>query len=363
MGSTVLTGKRAGAFQKADGEWIYALFERTYEKNCYPHHDEWSGIALGNYADVMWRVFLHATSCEGGMLQSRSGQIRPENYIESWRQELAKPMQLHDRQIDLRVGKAFDAPIPEKALDEVRQCLVDVGAEDRFAALVSGELPVSLFADVDLLISLYGEKGPFSIWRILSVDDCFSVPVDAPVPRLLPATAVMERMPEVRCRAIDSDNRLVAIGTDPWHHAGWQYSAVGSFITKVAYPREMEFPGFAKRAIPHFREIARTARPAPRETKVNVTRAPEGVNKWRLSTADEMARGLGIVGGDEPAPETFSFCLGEVMGELNGPLLYKLGGFDQSQVVWEVPDDSVIAEAPQSPLLVHDDSQLSLELL
>jgi hypothetical protein len=84
MGSTVLTGKRAGAFQKADGEWIYALFERTYEKNSYPHRDKWSGIALSNYADVMRRVFLHATSSEGGMLQSRSGQIRPENYIEAW---------------------------------------------------------------------------------------------------------------------------------------------------------------------------------------------------------------------------------------------------------------------------------------
>jgi hypothetical protein len=93
-------------------------------------------------------------------------------------------MQLRDRQIDLRVGKAFDAPSPEKALDEVRQCLVHVGAEDRFAALVAGKLPLSLIADVDLLISLYGVKGPLSIWRILSVDDCGSVPVDAPVPRV-----------------------------------------------------------------------------------------------------------------------------------------------------------------------------------
>jgi hypothetical protein len=30
MGSSILTGKRAGAMQKADGEWIYALFERGY---------------------------------------------------------------------------------------------------------------------------------------------------------------------------------------------------------------------------------------------------------------------------------------------------------------------------------------------
>ena len=39
MGATVLTGKRAAAFQTVDGDWMFALFERTYEKNCYPHED------------------------------------------------------------------------------------------------------------------------------------------------------------------------------------------------------------------------------------------------------------------------------------------------------------------------------------
>ncbi|MDR5832439.1 hypothetical protein P9250_31820 [Caballeronia sp. LP006] len=85
MGSSILTGKRAGAMQKANGEWIYALFERGYESNVYPHTDHWSAVALGNYAQVMRRIFSHATSCEGGMLRSRNGSIRPENYIASWR--------------------------------------------------------------------------------------------------------------------------------------------------------------------------------------------------------------------------------------------------------------------------------------
>lgn len=142
MGATVLTGKRAGAFQRGNGEWIFALFERTYDKNCYPHRDHWSGITIGNYASVMRRVFRHARSCEGGMLQSRSGGIRPEHYIEAWRQELARPMVLNDREIDLRVGETFGAPIPEKALDDVRLCLANAGQHSRFDALVAGGLSV-----------------------------------------------------------------------------------------------------------------------------------------------------------------------------------------------------------------------------
>lgn len=75
MGSSILTGERAAAFQKADGEWIYALFERGYESNVYPHQGHWSAVALGNYAAVMRRLFSHAASCEGGMLRSKAGSF------------------------------------------------------------------------------------------------------------------------------------------------------------------------------------------------------------------------------------------------------------------------------------------------
>jgi hypothetical protein len=312
MGATVLTGKRAGAFQRADGEWIFALFERTYEKNCYPHRDHWSGITIGNYASVMRRVFQHASSCEGGMLQSRSGDIRPEHYIESWRQELAKPMLLHDRQIDLRVGQALDARIPEKAIGDVRLCLAKANLQSRFDALVAGGLPVSLYADADLLMALYGEDGPFSAWRVLCVDDCGSAPVTVPVPRLLPAAQVMKQMPGVSCHAIDGESRLVSLDGKPWHYVGWQYSAVGSFFTEVAYGIEMAHPGFAKRAIPEYRDMLRKASVVPPDTKLTITRAPDGVGKWAVASADELARAVGVASPDQLAPE-------QLLVSLSGP--------------------------------------------
>ena len=362
MGATVLTGKRAGAFQRADGEWIFALFERTYEKNCYPHRDHWSGITIGNYASVMRRVFLHARSCEGGMLQSRSGEIRPEHYIESWRQELAKPMLLHDRQIDLRVGQAFDAPIPEKALDDVQQCLANANQQSRFDALVAGGLSVSLYANVDLLIALYGEDGPFSAWRVLSADDCGSVSVTASVPRLLPANQVMKQMPGVRCHALDGHSRLVSLDGQPWHHAGWEYNAVGLFISEVAYDVEMAYPGFAKRAIPRYRDMLRNAPPLPLDTKLSISRAPAGVDKWAVSTVDEIAQAVGIAGTERSAPGEFSFYFRDALGDSNSQVLFKLNGLNRSQVNWDLPDDVAIAAVQSERALLGANAQLSFSL-
>ncbi|CAN7792316.1 hypothetical protein [Caballeronia sp. dw_19] len=362
MGATVLTGKRAGAFQRGNGEWIFALFERTYDKNCYPHRDHWSGITIGNYASVMRRVFRHARSCEGGMLQSRSGGIRSEHYIEAWRQELARPMVLNDREIDLRVGETFGAPIPKKALDDVRLCLANAGQHSRFDALVAGGLSVSLFADIDLLIALYGEEGPFSLWRVLSVDDCGPVSISASVPRLLPAAKVMDQMPDLRCHAIDGDSRLVSFDGQPWHHAGWQYSAVGSFITEVAYRLEMVHPGFAKRAIPEYRDTLRKASPVPPDTKLTVSRAPEGVDKWRLSTADEIAQGLGLVSEGEDAPATFSFEFSAITGENPRSNLYSLGRLAREQVKWEVPQTSEVSPGADETDASMGSQQLALVL-
>ena len=50
MGATVITGKRAAAFHKTDGELVYVLFERTYEKNVYPQPR--SSDARRNSADA-----------------------------------------------------------------------------------------------------------------------------------------------------------------------------------------------------------------------------------------------------------------------------------------------------------------------
>lgn len=357
MSSSILTGKRAGALQKADGEWIYALFERGYESNVYPHTDNWSAVALGNYAQVMRRVFSHASSCEGGMLRSRNGSIRPENYIASWRRELAKPTSLRDRTIDLSVGSSCYSVVPQSQLDDVRLSLIRAGFESRIDELLAGTLSVSLHADINLLLAIFGNSGPLSAWRVLKEYDCGTAQIDVPVPSV--SKVAMDRMPQVRCHSIDRENRLVAIGSAPWRHAGWEYNAIGSFVTEVAYPLEMETPGFAKKAIQAFREAVSQASPVPPATRITVTRAPEGTDDWRIRRADELAQLLGKVSDGEPPPDTFSFAFGDLLNcEDTDRLLYGLSSFSASQMQWEVAETR--EGAAPDPAFFAADVQLSL---
>lgn len=356
MSSTVLTCKRAAAFQKADGEWIYALFMRTFESNVYPHTDRWCAFALGTYAQVMQRVFFHAANCEGGMLKSRAGRIKPENFIESFRRELARPSLLRDRQIELSVSSAY-SPIPESMFEDLRLSLVRAGFEDRAEQLTHGKVTVSLHADIGLLVSIYGTEGPLSVWRILDEGDCGTLQVE--VATSSPSKTAMDRMPQIRCHAIDRENRLVSVGCAPWRHAGWQYAAVESFITGVAYPIEIEAPGFAKRAIPAFRDAVRDASEVPSASRITVTRSPEGVDEYRQRRADELARKLGIVADGETAPDVFGFAFGDLLRRDNTEqLLYGLGVLDDAQVHWDVPTAREGAEP--DPAFFAADVQLSL---
>jgi hypothetical protein len=362
MGATVLTGKKAGAFQTADGEWMFALFERTYEKNCYPHIDQWSAIAFGRYADVTRRVFRHASSCEGGMLQSRAGYIKPENYIATWRSLLAKPFRLPDQTIRLDVSKSFGAAIPEASLDDVRGSLTAAGFAERVDEVVGGQAEVSLHGDAALLETIYGESGALSAWRVLPEHDCTSVLVAADLNLPARAPSALERMPAVRCYKIDDENRLVSFDGKPWENAGWQYSAIGSFITDVAYRLEMEAPGFAKAAIPAYRELMGNAAPLPPETVIDVTRLPEGLEDYCARVADELAGYLGLADGEGRAPERFSFRFGDVPSEPRGSAMYKLCNLRSQQVTWTVPDEAPVKVAVHETPCT-DLAQLILELV
>jgi hypothetical protein len=361
MGATVLTGKKAAAFQAADGEWMFALFERTYEKNCYPHINQWSAIAFGRYANVMRRVFRHASSCEGGMLQSRAGCIRPENYIATWRSLLAKPFRLPDQRIRLDVAESFRAAIPEAAREDVRIALCTAGFDARVEDVLGGQAEVSLHADALLLEAIYGESGALSVWRILSEHDCSGMLVDADLKLPSRCPTALERMPAVRCYKIDDENRLVSFDGKPWENTGWQYSAIGSFITDVAYPLEMEAPGSAMAAIPAYRDLLTKAEPLPSETVINVIRMPEGGEERCGRVADELAGYLGLANDDGRAPAQFTFRFGDVPAEPRGSAMYKLCGLRTQQVTWSV---SAVAPATPAPseTTCTDLAQLILEL-
>ena len=97
MSSTITRSKDVGAFYDRDHRVVYACFEETYESNVYPHSPSWSCIAIGHIEDVLERIFHRASSCEGGMLRSRTGNLTPEGYIGSWLDKLAAPFAIRGR--------------------------------------------------------------------------------------------------------------------------------------------------------------------------------------------------------------------------------------------------------------------------
>lgn len=139
MGATVTCNKKVGAFTLLD-KIYYLLFEETYEKNCYPHTPNWCAIAFGTIDQVMKSIFSHASSCEGGGLQGRSGQILSENYIASWLAELANPIHFSpERSVCLKFGESIYSLTSEPEMRaSIIQALREMDDDETASALEAG---------------------------------------------------------------------------------------------------------------------------------------------------------------------------------------------------------------------------------
>lgn len=361
MGATVTTNKRAGAFRKPDGTVIYVLFEETYEKNCYPHTPQFSVAAFGPRNDVLQRIFQRASSCEGGMLKSRAGTIRPEAYIETWKQYLSKPGEIFDTEIELSIGDSYRSPIPLSSVDAIRSLMESRGYGAQFGEIEAGSLTVSLHADVDLLLTLYGQGGPLSPWRALGRVHCSKATLTVDAVRNVKA----ERMPRVRAFRLDENEVVVSINGSPLRRAGWDYNAVGSFLD-LAYEHELQGPGWGKTAIPWYRALLPQAPQLPAETQVFIRRdlEDEKVRGWRIEALNRLAVAAGVADADGNAPMDFCFPLHKLGGD--DQRLYDLRSIPGEQVFFEVKDETKAEPAQRAPDAAEDwqrDLQLAFELI
>lgn len=323
MGSTVLTNKSAAAFRNpANGKVIYALFEQTYEKNCTPHTPDWGCFAFGEYADVMGRVFLGGSCCEGGSLQSRAGLIKPENYIEAWKRALAKAVTLDNNFVSTSMN--------DEQLELAKKALMRAGLEDQIARL-GGDYTFRLHDDADILLALYGVKGPFSPWKILDHRNgrTLSDTSLAPAANGYPGKAKVEA-PTIMAYKLDNENRLVKIGDAPFHHAGWQYSAVGAFITDVAYGLEMQCAGSAKKIIPAFRDTLNAAPELPVGVRIAIRRITEGSSNYSIRETEKLAK----IAGARADAERFVCDLSALAHSKSQHALRALA---KNQVEWIMP--------------------------
>lgn len=339
MSSTITTGKKAAVMIKPDGTKVFALFEKMHESNCYPHTPRWSCIALGEYAAVMKRVFSSAAACEGGCLQS-SGRRRilPENYIAAWRRELASPVLLGDSVIRLRSGGWSDT-VSKEGLSAVCSALSKTGRLGVAAALQFGnEALLSLHADIDAVLAIYGVGKIEPAWRAIQYGDSYTQkhPELGQEARIGAFTAPsMSVVSADQYKPGDNYLRLVKTGNGDWVNQGWSYSAVQNFITDIAYHAELAKTGSAKALISAFREQCENAPRVPENTPITFVRCEEGegVSSWHVENLDKLA-GLMGCGHTAIAPDTFTRSYADIQSDENK--LYLLSQLAASQVKWSI---------------------------
>lgn len=290
MGATVTTGKKVGAFLTEQGRIGYVLFEETFERNCHPHTPSWSCVCIGFLEDVMQRIFMSASSCEGGGLQGRGGRLTPEGYIQGWMAELANPAEMEgmeDVARTLRFEEGWRSALPAGKKDFVRSVLTQLDMAQMFDALEGEGVQVTLKKDFALLAALYNGK-EIGAWRLLDggpMHYCgYSNPGLGHQPKKVkaPSLAIPSFLRVGR-------DELLKGGDDGRHHPdGWDYSVIGRFIANYA-ERELEYPGSYRSAIKAYREACTSAPHVPDSTIVQVSfnDAAESYEQSRLKVFAE----------------------------------------------------------------------------
>ena len=267
MGATVTTGRRVGAFTAPAGNIIYVLFEKTYEKNCSPHTPHWCCIGLGGILDVIRRIFAYGSSCEGGMLQNRSGSITPEGYIRSWFKKLEAPFEMRDFEVALKVGTGFYATVPNEKIDKVSEVLTAIGRVDILTSLLAGEtFTVSFQKDAAVVLALYGlnggEKSLLYPWLAVQSYHTPTLEMDRNA-RLgyFPKAAAADTAPspDPVVYRVGGEDCFVLQPDGSLRPAGWAYNLVGQFIEGL-WEEEIRSPRTFARRIKAFRDTVENAR-------------------------------------------------------------------------------------------------------
>lgn len=265
MGATVSTKKLVAAFRNPAGEPRYVLFEQTYSKNVYPRTPHWDAIAIGGLESVLRLIFRAAAACEGGMLQGASGRpIEPESYIAGWLKELANPVCMEDRTIELQVSDRYGAPIPASQFPNIKDSLLALGEHSTVAALEAGEcVSVSLYQHAELLCRIYGGRS-IGAWRAipscelrlhsqrhpeLGYSPKKAKPTTTPVPSFLKVGK-------------DDSNLLMKEPDGTWTCKGWAYSIVAECVEGL-WQDELREPGCYRGRVKAVRDSVNAAECMP----------------------------------------------------------------------------------------------------
>lgn len=338
MGATILTGKHAAAFMRADGTVIYALFERTYEANCFPHEPRWHCQAIGTYEDAVHAITRAMNSCESQGLQAPNAMILPEKLLASWYKHLAKATTLPD--IVIVVGGAGRSELSEAQRRCAVAVLLDMERADLAEKLIEGSLAVNLYADIEVVLRLFGVSGALRPWQALGYDDINSLPAPGLPLRFVPSKGALNSVadPKHDVLRIGQHHVLVREQGDKWKCWGYQYSAVQRFMAVHCRPLELAKPLSSVRAIEHFRELCRSAEPTAGDTVVEIQKPSPSAREGVVRCYHDVATRFGAV-SDESVTVTV-----EAAGAAG--MLTTICDMPQDYVTWRVvaPEPTAFAQ-------------------
>lgn len=339
MGATVTTGKVAKALRTKNGRVGYVLFEETYEKNVHPHTPEWACVGMGYATDVVKRIFNYGAGCEGGMLQNRSGHITPEGYIQGWLQCLASPRQMGNVEGLLKFGSSFRSTLPEGIQDEIQAVLAGKGMAEVYEQIAGNGFKASLYEHFDILSAVYGTVH-CGAWRFIT--DCWPTSgLVSPEFGFSPDKVVAPAMAIPRMFRIGCDEILIAQPDGTFRTSGWEYSVVGSFVTKYAN-RELQYPGSYMAAIKAYRKACKSAPQVPGSALILVS-DKNATTPYHKAALRKFAQICGASGSEFEV--TFGEVLANTTEEVNA--VYHLVALGHL-ATWAVYDASPLASQSES---------------
>jgi hypothetical protein len=258
MGATITTRCQVQVIETPSGPG-YLLFEETFEKNVYPHRPHWSCIGVGRREDALKRIFAHAASCEGGMLQTPSGDITPEGYIGRWKKvcDQASAYRGHPTgEVGLNMKDHKPWHLDSVQIPDDLECPLTDGQRcgwNRGMTVV-----FSLAEEFDKIAWLVN-RSRASSWKVFDFfDNTGHEIVQAEIFLDRTRDAPKLALPNL-VRLFERDEPLFSIPEDGTLTAeGWAYSHVGSFISGYAAV-EAEHPGWYAKQIKAYRHNAMTA--------------------------------------------------------------------------------------------------------
>lgn len=343
MGSTVSTGKLIGAFNGKAGQPVYVMWEQFYDKNSFPRTPKWNARMIGDIGALLKNIFLCASSCEGGMLQGTGGRyVTPESHIAGWLKELANPVEMADREFELKVGKYWEAAIPDDSYEKAKARLALIQADHIIKGLEAGGVRVSLHGDSDVLSALYNGE---CIWasQIIKADQ---VPVDGqrnPALGYSPSKTKIQQLEAPRFAKIHANlgSYLIQSADGDWRSEGGGNSYIADLVRGL-WQDELREPGSYRARIKVYRAAMDSASIVPYQSTKIVVDMKADLTEWQRDTVERVLRETPhtIVGNEAhiPVPADFN-------------QLYWVAGLPEQCSKWVLETAPVFAPTEQLCLL------------